>query len=260
MWLRALGAVGPVVFMLWTISALLRAFMLPPRLHPWFVRKGKRKMRVLVAAGASATHGRASYDWLSELDRRIRNDGWSCLNLAWNGRRAADVAASVGSVAALEPDAVVIMVGVNDVNMFTSIESYRSSLLATVDYLLAHTKARIGLCTLTAIGDDLECSAMKRAAVFNETVREIASIRGVRCIDVAEAQRQWLSQRRPTLWPVVAFLPLMLCSIFLHYALFFPWNWVSRVLGLRLTTDLVHQNSIGGLLIADRVEQFVREI
>lgn len=235
----------------------LRGF-LPPARHPRFVRE--RKPHLFVATGASATHGRVSYDWVSELDRRLADDGWTCLNLGFNGRRAVNVARSLGDVTSLHPEVVVVMVGVNDVNGFTPLDRYRSELEAIVDRLRTDTSARIGICTLTAIGDDPACPAMQRAAAFNQAVRDICASKHVACIDVAAAQIAWLQNHgSPPGRSMLAFLPLMTSSLLQRYILLSDWDRISRVHGLHLTTDLVHQNSVGGTIIADLVEKFIRE-
>jgi len=228
-----------------------------PSRHP--SRVSERKKHLLVATGASATHGRVSHDWVHDLDGRLGSDDWTCLNLGVNGRRVTDVLRSLDQVIALKPEVVVVMVGVNDVNGFTPVERYRATMARVVERLKSETSARVGLCTLTAIGDDPGGAVMKRAAPFNEAIRQVAAEQKVGCIDVAAAQIAWLEAHgRRSGRGMVAFLPLMFSAILQHYALRRGWDAVSRTHGLALTTDLVHQNSQGGAIITDLVERFVR--
>lgn len=147
-----------------------------------------------VALGDSYTIGTAvtaAERWPDQLVARV--PGLDLVaNLAVNGWTSGDVLArQLGPALALDPDAVSLLVGVNDVVQGVADDAYRANVEATLVALLARLPAGRILCvetpdyTVTPSGADYGDPATMRAGIvrLNAALRDVAVARGVAFVD-----------------------------------------------------------------------------
>lgn len=236
-------------------------------------------MEKVVCFGASLTEGTVSYNYLSLLEARSSLARFQFLNhgvngeLVWNGLQRLDKAI------AERPDAVVVVMGTNDVNATLSERNrlryvtfnhlpisptllwYEENLTILVRRLKEETSARIALGSLAVIGEDLEHEANQRVALYNEAVRRVAEAEKAAYLPVFERMVDYLRQHEAARLgrPRLAYrdgLTNIGNAIALH-ASGMSWDEISERNGLLLTTDCIHLNSTGAGLIADLVEAWL---
>jgi lysophospholipase L1-like esterase len=233
--------------------------------------------RVLVCAGASIVHGRVSVDFVELLRQRLPADAFACVNAGENGDLAYNVLRRLDSVIACDPDYVVLLVGTNDVQATLSdrirrlsmrgkhlpcaptIDWYRENMAEIVARLGAETRARVALCALPILGEDLDTPANRRVAEFNAVLREVAAAHGATYLPIHERQAAHLRAAGRDHGPPYTENPApVMAASMRRYLLRQGFDDISRRAGLALTTDRIHMNTAGASMIADEIEQFVR--
>ena len=232
--------------------------------------------RVVVCLGASIVHGRVSVDFVDLLRHRLPADGYAFVNAGHNGDLAYNVLQRLERVVACDPDFVVILVGTNDVQGTLServrrlamrgnrlpeepsLAGYRRCLGEIVTRLHARTRAKVGLCSLPVLGEDLTSPANRRVEEFNAAIRQVAEEHGAAYLPIHERQVDYLTSIGRTRGPgyTDSFLPVMGAAV-RHYALRRSLDAISRRNGLVLTTDRIHMNSLGARMIAEEIERFL---
>jgi lysophospholipase L1-like esterase len=240
-------------------------------------------MKIVVCFGASLTAGTVSFDYVELLSARPSLAGFRFLNqgvnadLAWNGLQRLD------PVIAERPDAISILIGTNDVNATLSERNllryrtmnhlptdptlpwYEENLRAIVTRLRAETEARLALLSLAVIGEDLDHEANRKVELYNEVVRRVAREEKVDYLPLHERMVAYLRDHeadRAQLPPRLAYrdgLHNVGNAVALH-ATGLTWDEVSRRNGLLLTTDCLHLNSVGGGMIADLIEDWLKTV
>jgi lysophospholipase L1-like esterase len=176
-------------------------------------------------------------------------------------------------VIACRPDVVVVLVGTNDVLATLSPrheasyrrlkrlpvtptrEGYREGITSS---LVRETGARVALCSLPVLGEDLESRTNRAVASYCEVIREVAAAEGAAYLPVHEAMVDALRALGGAgrayggeTWPMMA-------AAVRRYALGFDFDEIAAKNGYRLLTDGIHLSSRGARLVVDEVERFVR--
>ena len=172
-----------------------RQIMKPPENNPDEFRKRGRTspgQRVVACLGASIVHGRVSVDFVDLLRRRFPAAGYAFVNAGINGDLVYNALQRLEAVIACDPDAVVILVGTNDVQSTLSesvrrmamrskgvpyapdLAHYRDTLDEIVVRLQRESRALVALCSLPILGEDLASPAIERLREFNAAIRQVA--------------------------------------------------------------------------------------
>jgi hypothetical protein len=137
-------------------------------------------------------------------------------------------------------------------------EWYRENLAGIVESLGRETHARVGLCSLPLIGEDLESKANRMAASYSDVVNEVTSATGAVYLPVREAMIEALRMSgvpgrayEGETWP-------MLAAAVRRYALGYGFDEIGERNGYRLLTEGVHLSSRGPGIVAAEVENFLR--
>ena len=243
----------------------------------FLVRGGAPGRRVVVCAGASIVHGRVSVDFVELLRRCFAADEWAFVNAGVNGDLAYNVRQRLDPIIACGPHFVVILVGTNDVQATLSdrirrlsmrgkhlpqaptIEWYRENVAAIVARLGAETRARVALCALPPLGEDLDTPANRRVAEFNAVLQAIADEHGATYLPIHERLAAHLRETGRDHGPPYTDRPgPVIAASLRRYLLGQSFDAISRRSGLAVTTDRIHMNTVGASMIAGEVERFVR--
>jgi lysophospholipase L1-like esterase len=230
----------------------------------------------VVCVGDSLTRAQVSVDYVEMLASRDIGGSVSFTNAGVNGDLAFNVLQRLDSVIDMQPDAVSVLIGTNDANaslseknirMMTRMKKltrrptiawYSENLAAIVDRLATETSARIALLSLPVLGEELGSESVRRSADYSAVVKEIARTRKVTYLPLHERQVACLTASGST--PGTRFRDgriLSASAAAQHFMLRRSFDGISRRRGLQLTTDLIHQNTSGAMLIADLIEQFL---
>ncbi len=231
--------------------------------------------KVCACLGASIVHGRLGADWVGMLGRVLAPDGFVFVNAGMNGDLAYNARLRLGDVIACRPDAVVVLVGTNDVLATLSprheatyrrmkslptkptLPWYRENLTSIVESLRRETRAKVGLCSLPPIGEDPASRVNRTADTYSEAVKEVAAATGAGYLPVREAMIEALRKSggpgrayEGDTWPMVA-------AAVRRYALGYGFDEIGERNGYRLLTEGVHLSSPGAGLVAGEVERFL---
>jgi hypothetical protein len=139
-----------------------------------------------------------------------------------------------------------------------TIEWYRECLTAIVERLARETSADIALMSLPVLGEELGSPSVLRAGDYSAVVKDVAETHNVAYLSLYERQIAYLTAGGFT--PGTGFRDgrvLSAGAAIQHFVLGRSLDSISRRRGLRLTTDLIHQNTTGATMIADLVEEFL---
>jgi lysophospholipase L1-like esterase len=233
---------------------------------------------VVACLGDSITNGWFSFDWVGLLARRLGPAGYAFRNHGHNAALANNALRRLDAVVAARPQFVTVLLGTNDVNATMSERSraryvrgnrlpqnptlgwFRECLAAIVSGLRERTAARVALLSLPVLGEDLDHPANRKTAEYSEVVREVAAAGGAAYLPLHERQREYLQKHPgPAGLAYRDGLGAVVGAAAQRYLLRRSWDGIARRNGLRLTTDCIHLNSTGGGMVAELVEQFLRD-
>ncbi|WP_151771045.1 SGNH/GDSL hydrolase family protein [Streptomyces abyssomicinicus] len=249
--LAVLGAAGSVGYL---------TFLRAPSNPPGDACAGGRPAGggpVVVAAGASMTQGTLGRDWVGDLRERPEFRGYAFVNAGDNGNTSADLRERIDSdVVACDPDAVILLIGTNDVRDGVPLGEYRENLTAIIERIRSGTSARIALMSLPPLGEDLDSEINHRLRGYNAAIKEIATRTAVGHVPVNERFTGHLRNRshRPTYdfgfgtayWAAAK-----------YYLLGNGWDEVARDNGLELFVDHIHLSDRGGAMVTDLAAQWL---
>lgn len=234
--------------------------------------------RHVVCLGDSLTRGQVSVDFVKMLGARAIGQHVRVTNAGVNGDLAYNVLQRLDLVVALQPDVVSVLVGTNDANASLSeknvrmmtrmkklprrptIEWYHDNLAAIVGRLMRETSAEIALMSLPVLGEELGSASVRRAADYSAVVKDVAGKHNVGYLGLYERQIAYLTAGGFT--PGIRFRDgrvLSATAAIQHFVLRRSLDSISRGRGLQLTTDLIHQNTRGATMIADLIEDFLKQ-
>lgn len=206
---------------------------------------------VVVAAGASMTHGTLGRDWVGDLRERPEFREYVFVNAGHNGDTSADLRKRVDrDIVACAPDLVTVLIGTNDVRGGVPVEQYRDNLGAVVDRIRERTSARLALMSIPPLGEDLDAEENRKLAAYNTAVRETAERVRADYLPVHERFAERLSDQGGRPGYDFSFATAYLAAT-QHYLLRRSWDEVARGNGLELFVDHIHLSDRGGALLTD---------
>jgi len=237
--------------------------------------------RIVACLGSSSTAGKGqAFDWIGELRRRPNNTLVEFRNFGVGGDLAYNALHRVPSVLASSPNKVVVWVGGNDVlalvfgnvRRFFSIskhlprepspEWFSENLVAIARRLKTGTSASIGFCSLSPIGEDLDSTnpvqseLNRRIEQYSAIIAEVARAENCTYIPLYEAMLAQIRTSPGRAFTTFRFLPFYRDAWRVVILRQSP-DEVARRNGWRFHTDGVHLNSHGGLIAAERVQDFI---
>jgi lysophospholipase L1-like esterase len=273
---------------LYTIRQMNRPPDNPPKR---FIKDGGRdklaeSRQVVVCLGASIVHGRVCPSFVDLLARRFPESKYTFINAGVNGDSSYHVLQRLDAVVGCDPDFIVILVGTNDVictlrpdqwKMYRgekrlpqppTLESYRDNLRDIVRQLKVETRAKLALCSLPLMGEDLKAAGNERVAEFNGVIREVAAREGVAYLPVYEVEADYIRDRlererispgRPYTGDALETLRLGFVGGIRHYVLGQSYDAIGSSRRMLLKSDLIHGNSREAEIIAELVSSFLSE-
>ena len=136
-------------------------------------------------------------------------------------------------------------------------EWYTGTMRQLVLTLQNKTNARIALCSIPPLGEDLDSLPNQRVRQFNQDVKALADELDVAYLPVYEIMEQYLRAHQQE--PGQAFdessaETMMMRAFRDHNIRGHSWEDISAHHGLLLQTDTIHFNSHGANIIADLIE------
>jgi lysophospholipase L1-like esterase len=231
--------------------------------------------QVVVCAGDSTTHGKASGDWVGLLDDELGPRGYAVVNAGWSGYLSCSLLREVDDLVAARPDVVTVMIGTNDVMATMSeewrasyqrqdppetptVETYRRWVDEIVRRLVAETSARVALLEVPPISEQVDSVFNQRVDAFNDVVHEIAAARAVDVLPV-NARLKELIAASSTAPAFDGTTREIRSALLQHFLLRRRWDRISDRAGRAVLTDNIHLNDRAAREIAGLVRAFVEQ-
>jgi acyl-CoA thioesterase I len=240
---------------------------------------GKGGRRLAVCAGDSITRGAASVDFVSMLVARLPD--WDFVNAGVNAELAFNLAQRMAEIVALDPDAVTILIGTNDVNATFGFQAamgymaakrlperpsahfFRENLVGIVRTLKRDTRARIALFSIPPIGEEPGHYAYLRTEEYALIIKSVAKEEGVDYLPLRERLCSYLeglprSTERPLGFRGIRAAQLRAGRMqrYLGKSL----DEVSASNRFHILVDGIHLNTHGASMAADLAEPFLRSL
>jgi len=255
--------------------------LFPSLLIP-IVEYHKKPGETLVALlGDSLTEGKVGQSYVNLLEQRMRNDDYSFMNAGVAADTAYNVLKRLGPVVKSKPDYVVLLIGTDDVEAYLR-GGYPSTIIqwvkklpqaVTQDWFISllrqiiqsvqsGTSAKIALCSIPILGEDLDSSANQSVRLFNQSIKALADELQIMYLPIYETMEDFLQSHQRQAGR--AFDESMTNSILFwavwdHYILGRSWEDISSHNNLLLTVDTEHFNRSGAAMIADLIEGWLRK-
>jgi len=282
---KALLIVGIVVVVLVVAAVALycsvyRLAQMPPENNPAVYiseTMTKRDLPALVCAGDSITHGRVSHNYVDILAERLAGEV-DVVNAGINSELAWNVLERSDEIIACDPEFVTILIGTNDANGSMTEEKgqaqveemglpqaptkewYRESLTALCEKLIAYTDAEIALLSLPPINENIDAEAYARAEEYSRVIEEVADELDLAYLPLNETMDAYLREAGGA--PTITYedqTKVMYAGIFKHFVLKQNFEEIANANGCSLITDTLHLSETGATIVADIIEEFVRE-
>ena len=239
-------------------------------------RKDAEPGDVVVCLGASIVRGRASVDFVEILRSRLPQ--LEFVNGGVNGDTADDILQRLDPVIACQPKAIVILIGTSDAQAILnptsaaakkkqketgnteppSVANFQRNLLAAVTELSERTGARIGLCSLPPLGQEIDAPANDVIRALNAAIRAVAEATGETYLPVYENMVDYLSQADGTHGkPFTGDWQIGARSLSQHFIIGRSYDVIAEREGLLLSPDYIHLNTAGASIVADTAQEFL---
>jgi len=240
-----------------------------------------RHFKTVAFLGSSSTAGKGqAFDWIGELRKRPRNCCYDFQNFGTGGDLAYNALQRLAGVLKSRPQIAIVWIGANDVLAMTfpnfdrfvrrwkrppekpSAELFQRSLQIITHRLKNETSARIGLCSLAPIGEDLRSTDPFQSALnhhardFSAIIRDWALEEGVGYIPVYETMIANMQNSPRHAFTSLRFLPFYRDALRVLALRKHP-DEVARLNGWQFHTDGVHTNSRSGMIVANLVQEFI---
>ncbi|HXX79763.1 MAG TPA: GDSL-type esterase/lipase family protein [Ktedonobacteraceae bacterium] len=264
------------------VAALLTAFLkklltLPPRIVAVHKKPGEK---LVILFGDSITQGGMSANFVEKLACRMERGGYRFMNAGIDGDTAYNLLNRLQPIVESYPDDIVILVGTNELQAYlrgghlssfiqrqkklpeaVTREWYIGTMRQLVLTLQNETNARIALCSIPPLGEDLDSLPNQRVRQFNQDIKALADELDVAYLLVYEIMEQYLRAHQQEPGPAFdeARAGKMMMKALRYYNIRGrSWEDISAHHGLLLQTDTIHFNSHGANIIADLIEDWLR--
>ncbi|HET7839780.1 MAG TPA: GDSL-type esterase/lipase family protein, partial [Rectinemataceae bacterium] len=225
-------------------------------------------------AGDSITRGAVSADYVQLLASRL--PGLDFVNAGVNSELAWNLASRLDEIVALQPEAVTVLIGTNDVNATFGLRSvlgyyaihrlperpnplfFRENLTLIVRRLKRDTGARIGLFSIPPIGEESGHYAYLRTEEYSRIIREIAKEEGTGYLPLRErmcAYLEALPKGNPL--PFRRIGAAQRRAVRARLMLGRSLDEISASNGFHLLVDGIHLNTHAASMAADLAESFL---
>ena len=229
---------------------------------------------LVVCAGDSITHGAVSVNYVDILAKRLPDHEFS--NGGVNSELAYNLTARLDPIIRLNPEAVTILIGTNDVNATFGIKAvlgyyalhklpevpnllfYRENLTLIARRLKNETKARIAFLSIPPIGETAGSYVFLRSDEYSQTVKDVAAAEGVSYLPLHEKMVDYLRSLPPRSHiEFQDFNKAQSGSARSHFLLGRSYDEISASNGFYLLVDGIHLNSVGASMVADLIQGFI---
>lgn len=229
-------------------------FLRPPADSPARACRGAESpgRPVVVAAGASMTRGALGADWVGALRERKEFGGHRFVNAGVNGNTSADLLGRLDTdVLDCHPDAVIVLVGTNDVRDDVPLATYRKNLTALIGRITTAGTGHVALMSLPPLGEDPDDEVNRRLAGYNRVIAETAAAAGIDHLPLHERIADLVRQHGDPSARYDFGFTLAFAAAAQHYLFGRSWDQVAHSRGSDLFVDGIHLSDRSGAVVTD---------
>ncbi len=234
--------------------------------------------KVAVCVGDSITHGAVSCNYVDILSRREGLMEYTFVNAGINSELAYNVVQRADAIVACNPSVITILIGTNDAAASLSKGNqkrytkelklprlpdrgwYHENIRLLIQKLKKGTHARIAVFSLPPIGEARESIAYKRAQEYSKIVKEVALTEKIAYLPLNERMDEIIAKRGMKNTPMYNDnMHLMFKGIVQHYLLGLSYDEIASSNSFIFITDTLHLNCVGASMMADMIEDFVKQ-
>ena len=242
--------VGVMVTALVSFLLLLSIFAVWRKPHPRPTGVTAEKLSV-ICAGDSLTAGSLSANYLVALKRLLPQHNF--FNAGRNGDTAAGLLKRVDHLLALNPTAITILIGTNDVHGMQGLEAYQRNLRAI---LLKLSEKRVAVLSIPPLGEQPESEINLQVRAWNAAVREITSKYGVAYLPLFE--RLMATFTKPGK-PFNLSIGLIIVAAIRHKVLRQNFDHIAALNGFSILTDSIHLSERGADVVAELIAAWLAD-
>jgi lysophospholipase L1-like esterase len=273
-----------LVIVLVAVTTLVVFFSIKlfPSLWTTIVEYHKKPGETLVALlGDSLTEGKVGYSYISLLEQRMGNDGYSFMNAGVAADTAYNLLNRLEPVLKSQPDYVVILIGTDDVeadlrggyppNIVQCVKKlpqamtpdwFGSLLRQIVLSLQSTTSAKVALCSIPILGEDLDSRPNQSVRLFNHSIKALTDELQITYLPIYETMEDFLRTHHcqaGKAFDESTSNGIMFWAVWDHHILGHSWESISARNNLLLTVDTEHFNRVGAGMVADLIESWLRK-
>jgi acyl-CoA thioesterase I len=249
---------------------------LPRPVRPVQVGVGDTLVSVL---GDSLAEGWVSASFVQMVQRRLRDRRYRFQNAGVGGDFVYNLRMRLEPVIDSCPGFIVVLAGTNDAQyqllghterlgaerqkqlpQSPSLGWFRDNLLGLIQTLHQHAQARIAVCSIPPLGEDLEATSNQQVRTYNRAILATVEETGVGYLPVYEAMEHYLSQWQPVRGKPYTGPGLIHDSMWDHFVLRKDWDTIGAANGFLLHTDGIHLNQRGAGIIAGLLENWLIKV
>lgn len=231
--------------------------------------------------GDSLTEGKVGHNYVSLLEQRMANDGYSFMNAGVAADTAYNLLNRLEPVVKSQPDYVVILIGTDDVEAYlrggyppnivqwakrlpqaVTLDWFISLLRQIIHSLQSSTSARVALCSLPILGENLDSPANQSIRRFNQSIKALTDELRIAYLPIYETMEDFLRSHQRQAGPAFdesTSNSIMFWAVWDHHIRCRSWEDISSHNNLLLTVDTEHFNRLGADMIADQIESWLRK-
>ncbi|MGW1743365.1 SGNH/GDSL hydrolase family protein [Nocardia sp. NPDC001965] len=207
---------------------------------------------VVVTAGASMTRGNLGADWVGALRKRNEFRDLRFVNAGVNGNTSADLLDRLDTdVLDCHPDAVIVLVGTNDVRDDVALDTYRNNLTEIVGRIAAAGTTHLALMSLPPLGEDPDDEINRRLAGFNRVIAATAAGAGIDYLPLHERIADLVGQHGDPSTRYDFGFTLAFTAAVQHYLFGRSWDQVAHSRGSELFVDSIHLSDRSGAVVTE---------
>lgn len=232
----------------------------------------EKTKKTVLFLGDSLTHGRVSYDYVSQIKKNPRFKDFNIINEGINSRLTNQILELLDDVEKIDPDLIFILIGTNDLKASLNETEYKryqslwslsdpinqtsfiNNLSNIVEKLKTKTKGKIVLISIPMLGENSKSNPYIQSKIFANSIKQISFDRKANYLPLFESLESELirSENTKTIeysqnqWN-------MYWTILKYYSTTKTWNDLSEDNGFYLLTDGIHLNERSGKILENLV-------
>jgi lysophospholipase L1-like esterase len=264
-----------IILNIYKLPLIRKSWQLPDMAAGIFEIDPSNDKPVVVCCGDSITHGHIGYDWVNTL--RQKDQSKIYINAGINADLTWNLNQRIDQIIKYNPDYVTILIGTNDaigsqkikhiqeyyistkgLPQAPHIDWYASELEKFIIAIQSKTNARIGISTLSWLGEQPEAEIIKVVQSHNNIIRDLSAKYKLTLIDLYKQFDKMIDINNSVPYTTSEWRRLRgLRAVILYYVFGWSWTRIGEKYRLSLLCDHIHLNEKSGFVLQQLMNDFI---